>query len=204
MVVGRNVFLKALVNAVSYLFQKIFFTFSFLCRTSILRITYVFRYYVFVELLGQTAYLLICPSNQFLCFSPSRQESGSLLAPSLQPSKAPATAPLVSASPACKRNRSAWRTKCYVLVKRGHSLSQYNKLEFLQLNLSHFDHLHVYSPQMRRPLWPPESHFASGTKIQHLNICMCILFYQLHPAEDHLMTWQTCVVSIHLPREREW
>ena len=65
------------------------------------------------------AYFVICPPNQPLCFSPLSQVGGRALEPSLQPNRAPATAPLVSASPPCKmRNTTrlkqtvvAWKTQ---------------------------------------------------------------------------------------------
>ena len=74
--------------------------------------------------LKKTAYFVICPSNQPLCFSPLSQVGGRALLPSLQPNRAPATAPLVSASPPCKmRNTTrlkqtavAWKTGTQVQV----------------------------------------------------------------------------------------
>ena len=80
----------------------------------------------------KTAYFVICPSNQPLCFSPLSQVGGRALLPSLQPNRAPATAPLVSASPPCKmRNKTrleqtvvAWKTGTQVpaLVSLGNDV----------------------------------------------------------------------------------
>ena len=74
--------------------------------------------------LKKTAYFVICPSNQPLCFSPLSQVGGRALLPSLQPNRAPATAPLVSASPPCmmkntiilKQTVVAWKTGTQVQV----------------------------------------------------------------------------------------
>ena len=52
----------------------------------------------------------MCPSSQFLYFSPLSQVSGRALAPSLHPNRAPATAPLVSASPPWKQHQTTERT----------------------------------------------------------------------------------------------
>ena len=51
----------------------------------------------------------MCPSSQSLYFSPLSQVSGRALAPSLHPNRAPATAPLVSASPPWKQHQTTER-----------------------------------------------------------------------------------------------
>ena len=67
----------------------------------------------------KTAYLVICPSNQPLCFSPLSQVGGRALLPSLQPNRAPATAPLVSASPPCKMRNTTRLKQTAVAWKFG-------------------------------------------------------------------------------------
>ena len=52
----------------------------------------------------------MCPSSQSLYFSPLRQVVGRALAPSLHPNRAPATAPLVSASPPWKQHQTTERS----------------------------------------------------------------------------------------------
>ena len=67
----------------------------------------------------KTAYFVICPSNQPLCFSPLSQVGGRALLPSLQPNRAPATAPLVSASPPCKMRNTTRLKQTVVAWKFG-------------------------------------------------------------------------------------
>ena len=67
----------------------------------------------------KTAYFVICPSNQPLCFSPLSQVGGRALLPSLQPNRAPATAPLVSASPPCKMRNTTRLKQTAVAWKFG-------------------------------------------------------------------------------------
>ena len=55
--------------------------------------------------------LLMCPSSHFLWHKPSSHVSGKHFTPNLQPNKAPATAPFVSASPACT-NTTIQRSSC--------------------------------------------------------------------------------------------
>ena len=52
----------------------------------------------------------MCPSSQSLYFSPLSQVAGRALAPSLHPNRAPATAPLVSASPPWKQHQTTERS----------------------------------------------------------------------------------------------
>ena len=52
----------------------------------------------------------MCPSSQSLYFSSLSQVAGRALAPSLHPNRAPATAPLVSASPPWKQHQTTERS----------------------------------------------------------------------------------------------
>ena len=57
----------------------------------------------------EVSYLSMCPSSQSLYFSSLSQVAGRALAPSLHPNRAPATAPLVSASPPWKQHQTTER-----------------------------------------------------------------------------------------------